>query len=1110
MMKRLVLLSVLLAGCTRDLALPEQHRLVITAPKTTVAPRETLQLAASGGAGGIRWELREEDRRSGPDATVDPATGAYQAGRRGSAQDVVRAIDSSGTVATLGIVVGPPLSVTPPVAVVAPGGTVAFTVTGGLGTPTFTVTLAPGSDSTVNAAGVYVAGAVGSIDERVVIGDETGDPAAVAYAEIHVGAALQVYPANVAVAPREAVDFVALGGEAPYTFALEPTPGRVDVEAVTTVNDLGHYVAGSNDADVVATDRVRVTDANGQVVWATVTVGRPLRLLPITSEAHSGIPVTLTATGGKEPYTFRFARNGNRTRGTIEPALGTYVPGPYVAATDLLEVRDSTGTVTAPLAVHVRSLRTFAALGEIGDSIALRRPSRGGAVLAGANTDYTYGGLPGGPPRAVVIDVPYGELLRTTNVLIPDGTSPRFFAFPEGPLDHLVLASYYGVQSMLQTFDGSFVKGPSAAQSDFGWTFAETRPGEIAALAMRGCTGVVRFSATSAAITPSACQAFPALGGAYAMGTTAADLDGACGNDLVFVTNAVYPDVVAVEYGGCDNASFPTVETLPLPSGAGRSYALGYDVIGRRVRLPDRDAVAMLLNGPPVGGGAIRNQLYLLRRDAGALGWLPPVDLLQDDQLMGLAAVPSGGSDLVLGWGSGPGMLRAVRPASDGGGAPFDLLDAPLPYPVTAVLPIPSRHGPDLLVRSTTGPVDVFLADGDGGFGRHQHAGEVLSVAQIGPGVFDGDFDGNGIQDAAVLRPDSSVSILFGGDHQVAAGPSTPLPYRPDWLVTGDFTGDGHASILFGQRFTDVQLGRGLGDGRFQAFVPFTFDNQHPGCRAVTDGGLVFPVDLGGDAPGPDLYIWEYPGVPTFLVRTLAGAVHVGASLPQRPAGLDPSSGWNCGNPWPLQPAPGGSGPGLVTTCVTETVDMSNPDPRASTTYTFSVHFAPLVWQAGLPVLGTWQQLTPESAPTTSFLVQGGIPSWGPRTVLLLSADELGSRRLIPVLVDGSGPTPVVHVTDTGWHYSALAARYAPVDGDDLPDLIVADMSAVYVAKGTTTGFGPVTKVASLQDVPGYVGPNLTPVRLSAGPGVDLLDIRADRTAGDLIIISNDGQGAFP
>jgi hypothetical protein len=199
------LAALALAGCKFSLELPDANQLAFVQPFRTAAPRQLLQdLDVTGGAGGNRYAFAQGGKLSGDDATVDPVTGAYRAGSRGSAQDLVQVTDTQGKTAIARISVGAPLSVSPPIGGTAPGGKLAFTIGGGL--PPYAVALAPGGSAAAQPglAGAvlsYTAGANGPAIDRVVVTDATLDPAALTTLEVSVGLSLGAFASARTVAP---------------------------------------------------------------------------------------------------------------------------------------------------------------------------------------------------------------------------------------------------------------------------------------------------------------------------------------------------------------------------------------------------------------------------------------------------------------------------------------------------------------------------------------------------------------------------------------------------------------------------------------------------------------------------------------------------------------------------------------------------------------------------------------------------------------------------------------------------------------------------------------------------------------------------------------------
>ena len=101
---------------------------------------------------------------------------------------------------------------------------------------------------------------------------------------------------------------------------------------------------------------------------------------------------------------------------------------------------------------------------------------------------------------------------------------------------------------------------------------------------------------------------------------------------------------------------------------------------------------------------------------------------------------------------------------------------------------------PDLVVATEPGPVRVLSGNGDGTFlsepiFEHRWAGGAKAVAT-------GDFDGDGIEDAAVTNWNShDVLVLIGGRDEIRTD-RVPGGGDPWGVTAGDLTGDGAAELL--------------------------------------------------------------------------------------------------------------------------------------------------------------------------------------------------------------------------------------------------------------------------------------------------------------------------
>jgi hypothetical protein len=356
-MKRLALVVVLVAGCTRDLELPGETAFEVTASPTTVAPRQASTITATGGsgsAGALAFDFDAGGKLSGDDAAIAPngdGTATYTAGRNGSTQDTIVVRDGAGAERRVIVTVGPRVSITPLVGSTAPGGSLVFVASGGKSPYSFAVSPAgTGASVTVDpldaTRGLYVAGTTGDSEETVTVADATGDAAASASAVVRVGTQLGLYRTSTGlVAPNEEVTVVAYGGRAPYAFSpawvpLAPEGGgfKDPTKGVFTVGTVGG-------GGTIATPTV--TDQNGQSASVVMEVGATLSARLASPLVRPGLANRVVAAGGKPPFAFRFARHGNHSGGEVDAVSGSYLPGRSPGALDRLEVEDATGTVVA-------------------------------------------------------------------------------------------------------------------------------------------------------------------------------------------------------------------------------------------------------------------------------------------------------------------------------------------------------------------------------------------------------------------------------------------------------------------------------------------------------------------------------------------------------------------------------------------------------------------------------------------------------------------------------------------------------------------------------------------------------------------------------------------
>ncbi len=859
--------GALALGCSRDLTVPKVSVLDVSPAFTSLAPRESVTLAASGGAGEYRFAFALGGKLSGSDATVDPVTGTYVAGSAGSAQDIIEVTDSTGTQATALVTVGPRVAISPVLAGATPGATVVFVGSGGK--PPYTFAFAAGgnvSGGTIDpTSGMYQAGPAGDVSDIVVITDATGDVLARASATVRVSSALSLYRGSSGdVAPHDSVTFAAFGGQPLYTFGFAPGG---NLSGGNIVSNSGVYTAGGT-GDVL--DTIQVTDANSQVATSQVRVGAVLQLAPIATAIRPGLTARLIATGGKLPYTYGFATNGNRSLGRVEAQTGDYTPGPNVGAADIVNVVDATGTeaTLAPGAVGPR---------QIHPGTGVQR-----CVAADLNGDGRRDAL-------LLAYDPTGIFLQATTFAFPRGAGAveQLVYMPSGrALDQVLvgdfnasgreqLASFgrYGFWTLIPDAAGNLVFGPELPWSSF-WTtqppafnhgtpFALARGATMnrfytAAKCPLGApaTGILRVDWPYGASSPNAPTCVPLTTTAAPIFAMAAgDLNGDGIPDLAWVTNPSSnssPGPVYVAYGdgsgGFTNAGAPAQFAFPIASAFYTDPWWWGNPETSFLMVP---AGLFIMVTAPAGYPQV---VFLRGGTPGAPAWA----------VSGFPLVPPGGYDI---WGIGArsaaGDQLAAWSFQTGTVEGFDLTGSPSWSPIAsvgnaiqcAIFPDVNGDGaPDLVVgASASSTADVLWGDGNGGFGQRARFGNLTAWAPAG------DVNGDGIGDVVGATGSPGLRVLFGVNHQLAYGPETLLATPATLVTAGDLFGNGGRAVAWFDQSQKIYRSPILANGSLGAaslLIGFGASSLRP--------TRLFPFDGGGTGPGKDLFVVLRQGDATF------------------------------------------------------------------------------------------------------------------------------------------------------------------------------------------------------------------------------------------------------
>lgn len=1123
--------AALVASCSRDFALPTQQPLSLSPAFSAVAPREKVTLVAAGGAGGYAWRFAEGGALSGGAALLDPGTGAYQAGERGSAQDLVEVFDRTGGHASARISVGPRLTISPAQASTAPRGRLSFVAAGGRPPYSFmvgtrVVTPTGSSGDTVE----YVAqDTVYDLAESLVVRDATGDPLALATATINVGSRLRVLPQQPSVAPYEAVAFVAMGGQPPYTWSIPAGAGQPVMSPASTIDETGRYLAGGG-GQSEGQETVRVRDANGNQDETQVKVGASLRLSLSSAALRPGVPAQLVATGGRPPYRFTFSPRGNRSGGAVDAESGLYTPGPSYLAVDLLEASDELGLATArleqPLPVGPTQLSVGSGVrrclaadldGDRGDdAVFLFSAGRLSTALRLGSTapevqSYSLGWSSEYFPSVFPLSLDGNHLTDLAFVGAAGRSSPASGAWA-------FLAQLGGRLSPGPAFPapdriGAAARLPAAASSS-GVAFLTDAPCDTSTPNPSGALDGLRQLDWSPISGWSAGACLPAPYVHFSLPAAAMavfDWDGDGYQDLAWlpgILNQNGPLMIhrGVASGGFGEATLVNL-VVPLPAG---TFSLRFDHSGDGAQ--DRfvgasEGVLMRL-----GYGNPQRNLVLLY-DVKNARWrnLDP-SAAGAPTLQGFAQlVPSpGGEETYVSWDGASGKVNGFTVTESG--ELVQVLPPPLagdlPFAVGCIaLPDVDADGlPDLVAAGeATSFAQVVYGEGDGRFGvRPRWFG-------IGAPLAGGDLDGDGAGDLVVSQ--DGLVVLYGGEGQLSRGQRlTGSAVRA--VATPKACNSARARAIIYQEASGSFLAVPTnGDGTFGAPAPFV----------VTEGGVglftqplpyLEPARLAGNNGCEDLLSSRVDGFGrSIAVRILVWGPNAGETvlanvLPPFAEPIAKSCTYLA-----VGKADGSPGRALVGACVVQADPLvpGSPFTRIS------------LWGlAGFGLLDAW-------VPLGTKLAVGNPVGTAAQEVSVVRAGTLANGKPVFVAgVDGTLWTVVINAPDTssaagwtlGWTAHAAAGLFQPgaaILGDlrggaGRRDLVVSGLPGVGIPGGTVvlTGDGAGT-FTFLQLLP-IVAPPALILPLTKGGLADVIAVPGLGgnlgLPGELVLLRNQGDGS--
>ncbi|MBI5508658.1 MAG: VCBS repeat-containing protein [Deltaproteobacteria bacterium] len=1114
---RLAVVLLAASGCSRDFDLPSRvDRLAVEPAFSTLAPRERETLQAVGGSPPYSFRFADGGQLSGDDATLDLSTGAYQAGSRGSAVDVLAVVDASGRAAEGRVAVGAPLALSPAAATAAPGGVITFTGSGGKPPYAYAVTAGPCGGEIEPTTGRYRAAAAGNCTDEVVLSDATADAAARALAPIDVGQPLQLFvPGADTVPPFVALALIAVGGAPPYRFELATNASGGTLDLLT-----GSYQAGATGG---VDDWLEVVDANDQRARHAIHVGPALSLSLSSTWVRAGEPVRLSAAGGAPPYVFSFAFKGNRSQGAVNPISGDYTPGDATSVSDRVQVEDSTGRAIATLTTSVQGRRLLFTGGARclaadldGDSYDdLVTAALGATACRGCGgrnrivtSIFSARGVDLDQRRYLLNDAPYSYLAdlyvddldgdRHADVvaLVADhptnltDTGSRLLVYPAGsdgtlgvPVEiHSGVAlgsAFVGARNVAATTPGS----SHPAHSFF---FVE-RPPAVTCARAAGQVGLLRLDWQGGAPAPDPAVCTEVVDGDVVRlvvgdwnGDTELDLAWTQAKTTSTLQASFGPlftarDVIAL--GGSLATYSPYGSTDPTPTVLGNAAVADLTGDGRDdlvlLATDNVRSYVRLATNPSTTWSVLPTSTTAYDPTPTAL-WSLGFSVFQPRAADPASLVAWNGMDGTLtrfGWNTTTSAFESLQPA-------LPKLDMSVDCITTGDF---DNDGlPDLAVTSIANDSsEVLLGDGDGGLARRPR------LPSDGPLMTTTDVDGDGLDDIVARSGQGGVAVLFGGDHLLAAVPEVSTSERIEGLAAADFDGDsaGHVDLIAQRESGGLIYLEGDGSG---AFAPEVLLTQPGGGLDTGYLATLSVAELGGAAPGPDLVSRQaYSGY-----RAVA-TVRSGVTEARR---VYTSS--------------------LAGACDLVAVELSGDAVddlvmACANTGHVAVYKAVATGSGASLAFGSWQTI---SADVGAAIGHTGISAVGraaDRAFFLsyqTSSPPTVTAALLVVSSSSVWTLPIrsPEASESTLSIDARKAVLGDLDGDDVPDLAMAwtatNKPRTFLSRGQQGG----TFVFHDQ-VPS--GGNLSAVAALGEPGYgDLVFIRP---AEQIVIVPNDGAGGF-